>query len=196
MGGESKKKQQSSVLDLLDQVWNHWGQATRHSWDRVNNSMRATLTLAIGSGMEFGPDDFHEIEKRYRFHFWGYHQSGGFAEGWYTRAVTDGNLSAARAFENWKGRKPFILDNIMPDRNSQYLRRVGLRQRGRVAVGYQFGRQGKLGTVTSFTENGASLTACSYKPDPEGGYRREIDKRYTITQADVRAHRNALKQSA
>jgi hypothetical protein len=190
--------QQSAVLDLLDTVWSNWGQATPHCWDRVNHAMQAALSLAIGSGMKFGLHDFEEISRRYRFHYWGGDYRGGFAEGFYALAVTEGNLSAARAFETWKGRKPFIMDSVRPDRGASYVHRVSYRQRGRVAVGFQFYWHDRYYTVTSFHEDGSGLVACTYKPVSEearhGG--RKIDKRIIVTQADVRDYRRLLKKSA
>jgi hypothetical protein len=190
--------EQSAVLDLLDTVWNHWGKATRHCWDRINHSMQKALSVAIGSGMKFGPDDFSQIQRRYRFHYWGGNDRGGFAEGFYGLAVTEGNISAAQAFEKWKGRPPFILDWVRPNRGAHYVHRVGIRERGRVAVGFEFLWHGHMVTVTSFAADGSYLTACRYKrDDEERGYaRRKIENRFTITPADIRAYRRVLKQSA
>jgi hypothetical protein len=201
--------QQSPVLDLLDTVWNHWGGATRHSWDRVNHSMHHALCLAIGSGMRFGPDDFAEIERRYRFGYWGHEDPGGFAEGFYTLAVVEGNLSAARAFEKWKGRPPFIWDAVLLPRAGHYTKSGGWREVARLTVRSEFAWQGQRVKVTSFAADGRYLVACSYRKDSVQEepcascghrtyhYRREkIDKRYKITTVDLRRQRQQHRETA
>ncbi|MBN1510707.1 MAG: hypothetical protein JXB13_01710 [Phycisphaerae bacterium] len=182
---------QSPALDLLDQIWKHWGGATRHSWDRVNRSMRAALELAVGSGMRFGPDDFDEIERRYRFEYWGGKDAGGFAEGFYRMAVTEGNRSAAQAFEKYKGRQPFIFETVDPGGDRCFRHRVSRRTKERAAVGFRIHWQGRWATVTSFADDGQSLTACTYREPDDGSSYRKIDKRFKITQADLRARRRA-----
>jgi hypothetical protein len=195
---EPSAPEQSPVLDLLDTVWNHWGGATRHSWDRVNHSMRQALCLAIGSGMEFGSDDFAEIQRRYRFHYWGGEDAGGFAEGFYTLAVVEGNLSAARAFEKWKGRPPFIWDSILLPREGHYTKSGGRREMARLTVRSEFAWRGQRVKVTSFADDGSHVVACSYQaPDPTKPYTSaKIDKRYKITNADLRRQRKQHREAA
>jgi len=194
---ELQLPEQSDVLDLLDTVWRGCDRATSHSWSRVNSSMSSALALAIGSGMKFGADDFAEIERRYRFHYWGGESRGGFAEGFYCTAVAEGNVSACQAFEKWKGRKPFIVDNVQPGTGARFAHRVGFRQSSRLCVGSRFTWDGREVTVTSFSEDGTYLTACTYhEPDQAHPYGVRVKQRYTITNRDIREQRRLLKQSA
>jgi hypothetical protein len=190
-------REQSPVLDLLDTVWNHGDRATSHSWARVNTSLQQALCLAIGSGIKFHPDDFEEIQRRYRFHYWGGNGRGGFAEGFYGLAVAEGNLSAAQAFEKWKGRRPFIVDGAYGGCGARFAHRGGhFRQRGRLAVGSVFSWEGQQVTVTSFAADGRYLVACRYAETPAPGYQSKVAKRFKITHADLRAARGAARQAA
>ncbi len=193
----SRRPQQSPVLDLLDTVWNHGDRATSHSWARINTSLRQALCLAIGAGIKFQPDDFEQIQKRYRFHYWGGNDRGGFAEQFYGLAIAEGNLSAARAFETWKGRPPFICDSVYGGAGARFAHRGGhFRERGRLSVGSTFTWQGQDVTVTSFCDLGTYLIACSYKPAAGGHlYRSQIEKRFTITRADLRRARRQRKET-
>jgi len=188
---------QSPVLDLLDIVWRHSDQATSHSWSRVNTSMKGALSLAIGSGMRFGRDDFWEIAQRYRFHYWA-GNTGGFAEWFYCLAVVEGNLSACRAFEHYKNRKPFIVEGVSPGSGPTFAHRSGFRETGRLCVGATFTWNGEQVTVTSFAEDGKSLVACSYR-DP-GAADRDVGpvlhKRYRIAPRDIREQRRAAQAEA
>lgn len=192
-----RRPEQSAVLDLLDTVWKHGDRATSHSWARVNTSMQQALCLAIGSGIKFHPDDFIEIQRRYRFHYWGGNGRGGFAEGFYGLAIAEGNLSAAQAFEKWKGRKPFILDGVYGGQGARFAHRGGhFRQRGRLSVGSVFYWEGQQVTVTSFAADGNYLVACRYAENPTRGYRSKVEKRFKITHADLRAAHWAAGQAA
>ncbi len=188
--------EQSPVLDLLDLVWNHGEQATSHSWGRVNTSMQRALSLAIGCGMKFAPDDFAQIQRRYRFHYWGGNDAGGFAEGFYALAVAEGNVSACQAFEKWKGRAPFIADGVRPGRSVQFAHRGGFREKQRLAVGSTFHWQGQEVKVTSFADDGSYVVACSYDdPDPTKSYEKaKIDRRYRISRRDLQQARREQKE--
>ena len=183
-----KRKQEperSPAWQLLAHVWKHCprpGVDQRGSWSRLNQSMRAALDLAISSGCEFDVGDFAGLEEAFHFGYWGI-VDGGFAEGFYRLAVAENNLSAAKSFEHWKGRGPFIAGD------------VGDRQRDRLAVGSCFSWQGEEVTVTSFSKCGEYLTACSYKPrTKDAPYSATVLHRYKITTADIQANRKARKR--
>ena len=107
----AEKEQLSPVIQLLQVIWNHTCDAG-HSWERLNAALQSGLALAIGYGFVFERDDFVEIAKRFRPGYW---LNG---ESYYSRAVEGpgcgggrkyANLSAAKAFEHWVERKPYIV---------------------------------------------------------------------------------------
>lgn len=167
----------SAVIRLLDLVWSQANTATNHSWERLNHAMHAALRMAIGAGFTFALDDLATIAAQYRFGYW----CGESPEWIYTAAVVASNRSAIQSYEAWKQRKPFVMDDV----------RLGHvhRKRERLTVGSRFVWQGYEVTVTSFSANGQSLTACSYQPRVEGSYMDVIEKRFRITHADITAER-------
>jgi hypothetical protein len=50
-------------------------------------------------------------------------------------------------------------------------------------------------TVTSFAADGSYLVACRYK-ESGNSYQRQVEKKYKITRADIRAARWAGRQAA
>jgi len=145
--------------------------------------------------MRFDLGDMRDLYARYDGGWWGVWP--GPCERDYARAVAGGNLSAARSFEEWQGRPPFIVDGATPPCSmSGGAHFSSTRVRGRVAEGYRFPWDGRTVTVTSFASDGESLTACSYHPSTDGEYRRRIHRRYGITRADIIADRKARKAAA
>jgi len=101
----ARKPKPSPAYSLMAHVWQCSLEATGHSWERLNHAMHDALKLAINAGMIFESDDFGRIMAGFRGGYW---ILDGGGEWCYALAVRTGNLSAARAFEHWKGRKPFI----------------------------------------------------------------------------------------
>lgn len=190
----SSRKHDSTVIQLLDLVWANCNKVQGHSWERLNTSMHSALTLAITSGMVFDLGDFASFERRYRFGYWGIQHSGsnGFAEGFYVTAVACGNMSAAKSFEQWKGRKPFIVEDAEAERHAVG-RGCESNCGGRLAIGSRFRYRGEYVTVTSFSGDGEHLTACTYKPVESGSGSRKIAKRFKITREDLLQYRRRLK---
>lgn len=182
-----KKDKISPVRQLLSLVWGQSLKATGHSWERLNHSMYAAMQLAINAGMPFEADDFSAAMNEFRAGYW-FGETGG--ESLYTLAVQTGNLSAAQAYEAWKGRPPFIVDDVDPGWNRSFAHTTGKRARGRVAVGFSFPWQGHDVTVTSFSDDGRYLTACAYTK----GDRRKVTRRFKITIAGIRADRRLRKE--
>jgi len=182
-----KKEKASPVRQLLSLVWSHSLKATGHSWERLNHSMYAAMQLAINAGMPFDADDFSAAMNEFRAEYW-FGETGG--ESLYTLAVQTGNLSAAQAYEAWKGRSPFIADDVDPGWNRSFAHVTGRRQRGRLAVGFKFPWQGQKVTVTSFSRDGTYLTACAYTK----GDRRKVTRRFQITVADIHADRRRRRE--
>jgi len=150
----------SPSYELLELVWDQSHKSSMFSWRRLNQSMCEAMLLAIGSGMSFKKDDFSTMSKDFRMGYWGH------AENFYTIAVTANNMSACHAIEEFLGRKPFIV-KFPVEVASAY------RQQGRIAVSTRFVWDNKWVTVTSFSEDGNALTACSYNV-------RKVEKRYKI----------------
>ncbi len=176
-------KDKSTAMQLMELVWKNCCEVTGHSWERINRSMQGSLRLAIDAGLRFDRDDFTAIENRMRIGFWGGNDGHMLGERFYTTAVKHGNSSAAQSFEAWKGRKPFMFNwtAYRPTKN-----------RVRLAHNSRFSWHGETVTVTSFSEDGEYLVACSY---------RWVDKyyriyhRYKITIADLRADMKARAEA-
>jgi len=176
----------SPARQLLELVWENQGYQMGHSWGRLNYAMRSAAYLTIKYGLEFHPDDFTTIAKRFRIGYWGGKDGHMCGEDFYSLACDPGrgtsNRSAAISFETWKGRKPFILD-----RNK------------RIAVGTRFKWYGETVLCTSFTEDGEYLVACSYhdRPRDERGYVSgpvKVKHRYKISHTDIRDCRTARRK--
>ncbi len=167
-----RKKQPSDVQQLLQHMWHRVNKPT-NSWERINHSMHQALCLAITSGYRFEPDDFAVAYEAFQGGHWFTAATNEYLYGLAIRSV---NLSAALSFEHWKGRPPFIADD------------VGNRKRERLAVGSQFHWKGSRVKVTSFADD--HLTACSYKDDREG----KVAHLYLITPADIKVDRKQRKE--
>lgn len=168
----SKHREDSPAVFLLSVVWEFWGHKAPHSWARLNFSMSRALSLAINSGLEFYEEDFSVISERFCSGRW----LGADRELFYSSAASSSpqsswpNLSACRAWEKWVGRKPFMIQEAPSAKN-------------RVYVGLHMAWEGQRVTVTSFSKDGKSFIACSYKEPPEGEpYTYKVQKRYRITQ--------------
>lgn len=186
-----KDKKLSAPLQLLTIVWRETSRAMEHSWARLNRSMQNALSLTIDSGMKFALDDFDYISKHFRPYYWMGNDGHMFGEGYYSEAISAGNMSAVMAFETWKHREPFITDNA----------RTGWRSpktltRSRLAIHFSFYWHGETVKVTSFSEDGSYLTACSYKDKKPNEYRDKIKHRYKITIKGLRDLRSELKKIA
>jgi len=141
--------------------------------------MHDALVLAVNSGMEFDIDDFGRIAHEFRMGYWADY------EAIYTQAVKSNNISACHALEQHLKRKPFIA-KFLTGLATYGKGRNAYRQEGRIAVESRFTWAGQKVTVTSFSKDGESLIACSYKVDPTQPYQRKIDKRYQITREELR----------
>ena len=124
----------------------HGGQ----SWQVINHAMAMALTVAIKGRFHFEKDDFKNLcrsnggwpDNGY-LGWTRWFPDGG--EGYYNLAVEAKNLSAAIAFENWKGRKPFIWKG------------------NRLHIGSRFELEpNQFWYCTSFAEDGSYLNFGSY----------------------------------
>ncbi len=189
----AKKQKKSAVIELLDLTWNRTNESVEHSWERLNHSMRRALELAIGAGFDFAEGDMAHVHANYRSGYW----LGESSEWAYALAIGTGNLSAAKSYEVFRNRGPFVADDVEPGCNSRGFTHgdPGKRQRERLAVGSEFPWKGSTARVTSFSSDGATLTACTYKRIPDGEYHKDkLDKRYKISRDDIIADRAERKE--
>ncbi len=152
---------ETDVLKFVGLAWENRGHKAPFSWDRVNRTMRSAILLAVEVGFEFTRDDLLALYHPKRYHASYYLD----IEGFYGVAVTTNNRSAARAAEAYLGRKPFIFVDIEPPTYAYGQARAYERKRGRLAIGYWFTWKDERVRVTSFSEDGSYLVACSYKGD-------------------------------
>lgn len=167
------KEELSPVMQHMTGVWENCCKGIGHSRLRINQSMHQALALAVSSGFKFAFNDFAEAVGKFRGGYW-----IGEAESFYALAVTEGNRSAAIAFERWNRRKPFVTDQ--PGKKNE-----------RLYVGARFMWQGELATVTSFANDGESLIACTYQEHLQG---KSIKHRYAVTRKDLAADRKERKE--
>ena len=183
-------KKDTPVQQLLKLVWTNANSSTGHSWERLNNALRSTVSLAISSGMEWTENDYALIfEGKYRPSYW------LDTEHMYRRACMEANTSAVASIEAYLNRPPFICDDVRYPRWPNTFAHIASGvKRGRVFIGASFSWKGDQVTVTSFADDQLSFTACSYKPNEDGiGQSRKVKKRYTITRDDIIQDRKARK---
>lgn len=163
----------SSVIQLLDIVYDASLKSTGHSWGRLNTALQTALQTAIGSGFEFADDDWAYIGSHYRSGYW----LGDDVERWYSRCVADGNMSAITSYEKWKNREPYIADDVTPT-ESKFAHMTGDRQTCRLAVDFKFMWKGVKVTVNSFGNgylNAASYEESNAEPTPSAKLQKAID---------------------
>jgi hypothetical protein len=179
-----KESESSPVVCLLQTVWDNALSATGHSWERLNQSMRQTLKLAVTSGFPFVAGDLKGLDK-FRPGYW----MGETPEWLYSLAIEENNTSAAVAFEEWKGRCPLHADDVKVSRSG------APRQQERLHVGCYFPWKGEQVKVTSFNDDGAAV-ACSYHPPADGGYEyeRKVKRRHVITRESIIVDRAQRKE--
>lgn len=181
-------KKASSAIQLLDLVWANCNQATAHSWERLNHSMRDALSLAIGAGFTFAPGDMAHVFANYRSGYW----LSDSDEWIYSLAIGVENSTAYQSYEAAKEREPFLADDVRFSCHGGYTHGSSVnRTRERLSVGAEFDWKGQKLTVTSFAADQSYVNACSYKGQQ---YPRKIDKRFKITRADLLAERKERKE--
>jgi hypothetical protein len=196
----------SPAMRLLLHVWNNINSGgSGGGWGRINHAMRDALTLAIGSGMRFDAEDWLAIQTKFRSAYW----TGVNGFEWaYSLAVAIGNDSVYESLESHFGRPPFIADAVTP--GSEYCHTPwlhgcgGMRDRERLALGFEFQWKGEACKVTSF--RGDCVIACSYTPSkgevcPQcnrslNWSRDKLLHRYLITRDAIIADRAERKERA
>lgn len=140
----------SGVLDYLQTVYKLSCSSGGHSWQVINSAMSDALNLAIRARFPFEKEDFTNLcrpdggwpDNGYLGWTRWFSESG---ERFYSLAIESRNISAAIAFETWKGRKPFIF------------------QKQRLYVGSRFELAPKqFWYCNSFAEDGTYINCGSY----------------------------------
>jgi hypothetical protein len=187
-----KAKRQSPVRELVTLIKANTGGRSRPSWRVLNETLRSAVSLAVVGGFAFEMDDVAWIAALPGAEHW------FDGEDFYRLACTaphGANLSAARSFECWKNRAPFIIR-----RATWFTHRRPERNSDRITVGTRFGWRGEIAHCTSFAEDGKSLVACVYKNDPvsneEYHHHRIVLRKIRITHADIRAYHVDLERVA
>ncbi len=181
------------VVAFLRLAWEQANQKTGHSWHRLNHAMRTALELAIGAGFPFEAADFVVVYGEFRGSRW----VGAENEWVYSFAVSQGNQSAARAWETFKGREPIIGDEVDDAKcHDGYQHGGGQKQTGRLHVGCSFLLGAERLKVTSFSRNGQAVIACSYYPRQKGEYTDRVKSRRKVTAVMIQADRADRKEHA
>jgi hypothetical protein len=191
--GRRNGKRQSPVRELVTLVEANAGGRSRSSWRVLNEALRSAVSLAVVGGFAFELDDVAWIAALPGAEHW------FDGEDFYRLACTaphGANLSAARSFEHWKKRAPFIVR-----RATWFTHRRPERNSDRITVGTRFGWRGEIAHCTSFAADGKSLVACAYKGDPYGDKEysrdsRKVLRRIRITHADIRTYHGDLERVA
>lgn len=161
------KLNDSAPVQLLATIW---ANTKGGSYQRLNYSLYRGLMLAIEAGFRFEIDDFSTISARFRGGYWFGADHG---ESFYTTACERREISAARAFERYANRKPWILSGH------------------RLAIGYTLMWDGARATITTVENH--RLIACTYKRREPDEYRQKIERRHIITRQDFNAVRKSAK---
>ncbi len=153
------------------------------SWVKLNKALRYAMKALILGNVEFYPDDIEQIFERTKGGYWiGKTNNRNMGEWIYSLAIEAGNNTAWKSFEQWTGRRPFIID------------------KKRLYIGYEFNWMGNFVTVTSFNDDNGTAVACSYeKVRHESSVMiydtEKIRHRYIISHADIKEHNQRVRES-
>lgn len=150
----SSSSKQSPAVTFLSHAW-HFSKYPSHR--QKNSTMHGTLRIATESGMKFEVGDIGEIYDLFRAHWW----IGESTEGYYTRAVEAGNLTACRAWERYFDR-PALL---WPEKTAKP---------ELLHVGSLITWEGLPLRITSFNSDEAHLIACGPSGRDDKGVRKKI----------------------
>ena len=143
---------------FVNVIWKHATKATRAGWSTYNQALRRALELAVQCGMEFAPRDMQAFWEKYRGHFW----MGGGDNGteWiYSTAVACSNVSAAKSYESWQKRKPFLYDQILGGDRVSIGQGRSTHKIARLHVGARFLYDGCRWHVGSFAKDNSYVNA-------------------------------------
>ncbi len=145
----------SVVTDFLQIIYQEANRVGSHSWINLNRAMHDGLRLAIQARFMFEPDDFVYIAKHFKFAYWARLDNSGKSRGeeFYKCAIESNNLSAAIAFEAYKGRSPFIYCGQRLAIGSSFMLPRGLDP------------EAQIWRVNSFSEDGSMINCAHYATD-------------------------------
>jgi hypothetical protein len=151
-----KSKYSDPVAILLRAYEKAWA-ASGKSYSRLNAGLWQILVSCINIGLEFQENDIETIYSECHGGYWFgaslncKHQG----EGLYRSANTTGNISAAKSFEKWRGRVPFISPTGE-----------------RLSEGTDFKYQGLYWHVTGWNEGNDILHCAGYENSLKEGKRK------------------------
>lgn len=170
-----------------------WKAVSSGSYARINDTMKASLLIAVRGGMEFDPDDFTLIAKQLNSGYWigkdGMEHIYAIACGNEHRDH-GGNPSAVNAYEKRLNRVPFLV-RVDPGKKSAT----------RLYVGASFewwdGASLTCLHVTSIHDADGYIVAVERKHEyDDKGYhsRTKIVRTFKITHADIKAYHGLLRE--
>ena len=174
----------STVYALVRHVRDHAHPGSKQSWLKLNATLREALGFAIRAEFNFEREDIADIYGSCYGDFW-----FGDSTWILASACIYGNASAASSYSKWAKVKRFAYKGVI---DHQYRR--GSKPLARLYPGAGFTWNGEQVKVTSFSKDGKSLIACSYR-EPEkmelGGRMvasgpSKVKHRYTITPKQLR----------
>ena len=169
MSENTRYPEPSPAFQLVALVYSN---AKRRTWRDLNESLTAALSLAIGIGLRFDKDDFGKMQAQLKGDHW--MGIGGTREWIYDRAIDAENTSAAIAYEHWIDRRPFFLNGTRLHMRADISKRL-------LDLGTDADRVTEA-RVTSFSEDGQSITICAYNYQD----RATPIRRFTFTHAELR----------
>jgi hypothetical protein len=196
----------SSVIDFLQATRMGVCRDGRRSWQVVNRSMQQALSLCISARFAFELEDFKRLAEQCEgqikplldFPRWvGVDNGINSGESFYTLAVKEGNLSACRAFEHWKNRKPFTCAGERLHIGSKVyifdpsiFSELGEADQRRARNNDNLCRTlcCMEWHVNSFSEDGRRINIAYYEGD------RTLSKKKSLTLAEVRAIDKSFKE--
>lgn len=169
--------------------------AVSYTREKENGTMDQFWSMLISAGFCFEKEDLVQLrawgEEDYYRTFYGPH------EGHYGLAVRESNGSFARAYEAYRGRKPFIYTGIgYGQRYGGFVCHGSGKTKGRLVIGVDFTWKGEGVRVTSFKDDKSALIACAYHPKKGANdwSRLKVKKRFTITHKDLREAKKEKEQ--
>jgi len=188
-------KKKNNVIELYDLVAANLWQTISWTPNKGGWIWSDFWSLLVSGGVRFEKESLIELQKSCRSedNSWG-HLFHGPNEGHYSQAVMCGNISFANAYENFVGRKPFILKGIEYHAGGSvrnYQSGTTSKTQGRLIIGASFQWKGETVFVTNFKDKDHALIACAYEREKKGyGWSSKITRRFTITNEQLRAEKN------
>jgi len=160
-----------TVTNFIHHVYTHAHPGSKHSWRKLNHSLRKALELAITSEMRFTKRDISRIYEQCKGEYW-------FAsrEWILSLACQVGNATAAASYLHFVGRPRFVVPRhaqVIPPKSRLEL----------MFVGRQLLWEDEEVKVTSFNDDRGTVTMCTF----DGAlYSPKVKRRFTCTPGELR----------